>query len=159
MSTRERWIVYPLLFLALGTAIKPKLTSPETRRVMEGPANLSIDKLWCTQLRIVGEDDKPRIIAFADEGGGRIHIVDNHGQTVVALSADPKTRAGLVETFNDKGNSQASMMSSGSGGELVVYDNLLESSVGIIHRGGRSGLIKTDLLTGKEYFEPAETPD
>jgi hypothetical protein len=159
MSTRERWIVYPLLFLALGTAIKPKLTSPESRRVMEGPASLSIDKLWCTQLRIVGEDDRPRIIAFADEGGGRIHVVDNNGQTVVALSADPKTRAGLVETFNEKGNSQASMMSSGSGGGLVVYDNQLRRSVGIIHRDGQSGLIQTDLRTGKESLEPAETPD
>ena len=29
MSTRERWVIYPLLFLALGFALKPKFAPPE----------------------------------------------------------------------------------------------------------------------------------
>ena len=159
MSTRERWIVYPLLFLALGTAIKPKLTTPEVRPTARPVTVLRVDRVECGALSILGDDEKPRVIASAVEGGGLIHVVDNQGQPVVALRADAKTRAGLVETLNENGIPQAVMMSSGTGGELVVYDNMVRRAVGIIHRDGRSGLIETDLRTGKLEFEPAETPD
>ena len=45
MSTRERWIVYPLLFLALGTAIKPKLVPAE--------------RVSCRHLEVVDEKLEP----------------------------------------------------------------------------------------------------
>jgi hypothetical protein len=159
MSTRERWIVYPLLFLALGTAIKPKLTPPETRGPARPVTVLRVDRVECGALSVLGDDDKPRVVARAVEGGGQIHVADNQGRVVVAIRADAETRAGTVETRNENGSAQAAMMSSGTGGELVVYDNMLSRSVGIIHRGGRSGLIETDLRTGKEKFEPAGTTD
>jgi hypothetical protein len=47
MTTRERWIVYPLLFLALGTAIKPKLVPAE--------------RVTCRFLEVVDQELRPRI--------------------------------------------------------------------------------------------------
>ena len=35
MSTRERWIVYPLLFLALGTALRDKFWDSTGRALLQ----------------------------------------------------------------------------------------------------------------------------
>ena len=52
MSERERWIVYPLLFFALGAALRDKLTqSVESKNVV------------CQSLRIVDPYDTSRILA------------------------------------------------------------------------------------------------
>jgi hypothetical protein len=103
MSTRERWIVYPLLFLALGTAIKPKLMQQELRASNLPSTTLRVGRVECGELSILGEDDRPRVIARADAAGGEIQVIDNNRQHVVAIRADAATRAGLVETLNEKG--------------------------------------------------------
>ena len=43
MSTRERWVVYPLLFLTLGTVMRDKFV-PQTF--------LEVDSLHCNQLDV-----------------------------------------------------------------------------------------------------------
>ena len=43
MSTRERWIVYPLLFLALGAALRDKLVE-----------KIEISRLKCNRLEVDG---------------------------------------------------------------------------------------------------------
>jgi hypothetical protein len=45
MTERERWVVYPLLFLALGAALRDKLFDRTTSRV-----------IVCQELRVVDED-------------------------------------------------------------------------------------------------------
>jgi len=55
MTERERWVVYPLLFLALGTALRDKLLDRTTTK-----------SIMCQELVIV--DDKP----FGHEPGPRI---------------------------------------------------------------------------------------
>ena len=45
MSERERWVVYPLLFLALGAALRDKLIDRTTSRV-----------IVCQELQVVDED-------------------------------------------------------------------------------------------------------
>jgi hypothetical protein len=56
MSERERWIVYPLLFLALGAALRDKLSDRTTTK-----------SIVCQELTVVGDElvgrDAVRIIA------------------------------------------------------------------------------------------------
>ena len=155
MSTRERWIVYPLLFLALGTAIKPKLAPRELRATnLPSINNLRVGLVECRQLSILGPDEEPRVIARVAPGGGLIRVIDNNRQTVVAIRADAATRAGLVETRNEHGGPQAMMMSSAMGGEMMTYDNVPLRAFGIGHRDGRSGHIETSLQTDQTWFLP-----
>ena len=78
MSTRERWIVYPLLFLALGTAIKPKLVPAE--------------RVSCRHLEVVDEKLEPRIRMSAGAlDNGEIRIINRDGKAVVRLKSDAAT--------------------------------------------------------------------
>src|ERR1700753_1788049 len=45
MSDRERWIIYPLLFLALGAALRDKFVDPTVRK-----------SIVCQELTIVDDD-------------------------------------------------------------------------------------------------------
>ncbi|MEX2141726.1 MAG: hypothetical protein WD894_20845 [Pirellulales bacterium] len=98
MSTRERWIVYPLLFLALGTAIKPKLMQRELRASNLPSTILRAGRVECGELSILGGDNRPRVIARTGASGGVIHLIDNQGN-VVAIQAETRRRAGLIEEW------------------------------------------------------------
>jgi hypothetical protein len=145
MSTRERWVVYPLLFLALGTAIKPKLVPAE--------------RVSCRFLEVVDQELRPRIrltAGAADEGA--IRIINRIGQPVVVLRTDAATRAGLIETLSDDGKPQTAMMSSATGGEVAAFDLGVRKSVALGHRDGRFGLIETELKTDLETAAPTFVP-
>ena len=49
MTERERWVVYPLLFLALGASLRDKFSSRTTSKIIE-----------CEELRVVEEDPTGR---------------------------------------------------------------------------------------------------
>jgi hypothetical protein len=155
MSTRERWIVYPLLLLALGTAIKPKLVHPQQQETMLPPTTLRVGRVECAELAILGRNEEPRILAGTTASGGLIRVFDAQGRKVVAIRADAATRAGLIETLNESGHPQAVMMSSAVGGELAAYDNTLQRSLVIGYRDGQSGLIETDLQTNRTWIVPS----
>jgi hypothetical protein len=141
MSTRERWIVYPLLFLALGTAIKPKLVPAE--------------RVTCRTLEVVDAELRPRIhltAGAADDGA--IRIISQSGKPVVMLKSDAATRAGLIETLSDNGQVQTAMMSSATGGEVVAYDFGPRNSVGLGHRDGQFGFMHTDIVSSTPTFVP-----
>jgi hypothetical protein len=57
MSERERWIVYPLLFFALGAALRDKFThSVRTDDLYAG-------RVWCEELNVVDSEKPDRIVA------------------------------------------------------------------------------------------------
>jgi hypothetical protein len=141
MSTRERWIVYPLLFLALGTAIKPKLVPAE--------------RVACRHLEVVDEELQPRIrLTAGARDDGAIRIMNRSGQAVVMLKSDAATRAGLIETLNDAGRVQTAMMSSAGGGEVAAYDLGEHHSVRLGHNDGQIGLVQMDLESAASTFVP-----
>ncbi len=74
MSNRERWIVYPLLFLALGSSLKSKMTR-----------TLVIDDIRCRTL-IAG--DNPGLSNSSDETGNRV-IVGHMNTRSKEKSGDP----------------------------------------------------------------------
>jgi hypothetical protein len=75
MSTRERWIVYPLLFLALGTALRPKLAPTFEASIMQVTSDdvksrkLTADRVTCRSLTIVDDQQRPRLELVGNRDG------------------------------------------------------------------------------------------
>jgi hypothetical protein len=70
MTERERWVVYPLLFLALGAALRDKLSEQTTSK-----------RIRCQELIVTGDDaadyDAPapvRILAVPTNGPGSSQV-------------------------------------------------------------------------------------
>ncbi|MBN1854986.1 MAG: hypothetical protein JW829_19790 [Pirellulales bacterium] len=86
MSEHERWVVYPLLFLALGVALRDKLLkrvdtdSMVADRVVVSPA-LNADTVICR----------------------RLEVQSSSGQSVAAIAEDPGSRSGRIETYDTHG--------------------------------------------------------
>ncbi len=72
MTDRERWIVYPLLFLALGSALRDKLAKQTQAK-----------QIICEQLLLVDSEGRPAAAVTGSElrfdlaGIGNGHIVAN----------------------------------------------------------------------------------
>lgn len=88
MSTRERWIVYPLLFLALGTALRDKFT--DTLRIGHVVCNrMEAGQSECGALVVRGPQGRPAIVASTDtrSHGGAIEIFSSEGVPLVQLGS------------------------------------------------------------------------
>jgi hypothetical protein len=101
MTTAERWTVYPLLFLAIGLAMRGQLGLDGS-----GPARrtISADAVVCRELAVLGETDAIIIHAGRVEGGGggRIEIRDAEGRDAMAVGTGVDSRAGAVEFFDEQ---------------------------------------------------------
>ncbi len=75
MSQRERWVVYPLLFLALGLALRDKLVPPRS---------LTAGVVLCDHLEVLGPANCHRLT-----------VRDAAGHTALVLGADDDLRYGL----------------------------------------------------------------
>jgi hypothetical protein len=114
MSTRERWIVYPLLFMTLGIAMRDKVVPPAQLgnfRLQFEAGEISCDRLQCHTLLVNGPN----------------------GQPVVAAGADATSRAGTVETFAANGMPLVRLFSNAAGGVVAT-----------LGRAGRLGLTLGD---------------
>lgn len=96
MTDRERWTVYPLLFLTLGIAVKDKLV-----RLTDS------DTVNCKQLIIHDRQNHAQVVITTTPEGGmladagtiackRLVVQDQKGQTQVVLAATPA--GGLIRT-------------------------------------------------------------
>ena len=90
MSQRERWILYPLLFLALGTALRDKLVPARLR-----PLSVDAALVRCERLEVVEREEnsldlrfRPRIIGE----GGRLEFATKDGRSVLLLGLDHSGR-------------------------------------------------------------------
>src|SRR5215471_18878319 len=97
MSNRERWVVYPLLFLAIGMAWHNDMDLKQT--LHDGHA-LEVEFVRCKELEIVGADNKPRAklgtsasgdaVAEAMTAEGKVVLRLGHeAQQLVLLITDP----------------------------------------------------------------------
>jgi hypothetical protein len=133
MSTRERWIVYPLLFMTLGIAMRDKVIPP----VRLGSLGLLLQagdtvsqRIRCRELQVE-------------------RVVVNNGPNqppVVVLGSDNNTHAGFVETLNTEGMPQVRLSSTETGG--------IVSTIG---RAGKAALLLGD--TGQNLGVTVEVPE
>ena len=91
MSYHERWIIYPLLFLALGAALRPKFTGE-----FSVPVTVRAPQVQCEALTIVDQDRRPRIELTTNESAPRIVLFSPNGR--VLFSTDGRTYTGLTKS-------------------------------------------------------------
>ena len=101
MSTRERWTVYPLLFLAIGLALRAVAVPPDRLTVGEVEAT----RIICGELVITSEGGKKLVHVgrVKGGGGGRIEINDSDGAEAVSIGTGAAGRDGVVEFFDADG--------------------------------------------------------
>jgi hypothetical protein len=84
MSSRERWTVYPLLFLTLGIALKDKITGQIGTSHVESKSVIA-NRVSCQSLSVTDNQGKPRVIVSPTEEGGIIQTVSARGNVNVSL--------------------------------------------------------------------------
>jgi hypothetical protein len=149
MSTRERWIIYPILFMTLGIALRDKVTyhvgNPAT---LVEASTITSPRIRCAELQ-VGKLVCERLQANQSECGQSqcraLMVSGPNNKPVVVAGSDTNTRAGIVETFTAEGLPQVRLSSNGIGGTVTT-----------IERGGRMALFLGD--TGQNFGLFAEIP-
>ncbi len=106
MSERERWIIYPLLFFALGAAVRDKILH-----------RIDAKEIFCESLRIVDQQD-PTGRPLAELGIQRARSND---------PTQPADRVGYLRLMNSDGNEVARLANDAFfqrvfGRQLVIHD-------------------------------------
>lgn len=120
MSTRERWIVYPLLFLTLGIVMRDKIVPQKAAQPEEIVAarvrcgQLEVDQAICGQLQVRGVVAVPGIkcAELAIEGPNR--------RPTVLLRTDPRTGGGVVATLSATGIPLVCLQPTETGAGVIV---------------------------------------
>jgi hypothetical protein len=99
MSSRERWVVYPLVFLTLGIALKDKITR-----------DVSVKRLQCESLLVTDRQGERQVYISANQSGNTLHARStNRGPDVIL---------GQVEVSN--GRQLAGMMFADEQGRFLT---------------------------------------
>jgi hypothetical protein len=96
MTDRERWIVYPLLFLALGAAVKDKIVGFVDQ--------VKCKSLVCNAVVVVDGRGREQVVVSSDAEGGLVRTYGNKNGLSVGLANNERV-AGLV-IFNRRGGAQ-----------------------------------------------------
>jgi hypothetical protein len=94
MSTRERWIVYPLIFLTLGIALRDKLLY----RVRTD--DLVAERVECRTLIVHGPNGRPAAVVGVDEAkSGVMTVFEQSGKAITLgfINKNPGVFAFLPE--------------------------------------------------------------
>ena len=89
MSSRERWTVYPLLFLTLGMTLKDKVTR-----------QINTDRIECKTLLVTDRQGNPRVIVAPTDDGGIVQTVAAK-PSVNAILGHYNSRVGLMLIDSD----------------------------------------------------------
>jgi hypothetical protein len=131
MSTRERWIVYPLLLLTLGIVMRDKIVGPThlktgevtagqircnqlmaDQMVMAGQircGQLQADQALCKRLQSAGA------VAATAVQCGEVVVIGPNGRPTVVLGTDQRTKGGVIGTFSASGAPQFCVPPIGAG--------------------------------------------
>lgn len=103
MSERERWIIYPLLFLAISAALKDKIVTPMSIRVNQLEAK-QITTGQITSSRAKFDQTSSTDVFATTVVAKRISIIDKKNQPKVILDAENQDK----QDFGDAGVQQNS---------------------------------------------------
>ena len=140
MTDRERWIVYPLIFLALGAVLKDKLLPATVVRADTIQCNklrcgkALADVLTTQQLTVADPQQQPRII---------LHVVREQAAT----GGKDKQFAGRLDLFGGNDRNQVVLGGSENGGFLIAMSRArgdAAADVVIGHHALGSGLFWLD---------------
>ena len=135
MSSRERWIVYPLLFLTLGIAVRDKII-PAHRLQME---EIAANQIRCNQLQVDQEIGAKQISCNCLQSPGEVaarSMQCNGTRDYRAKRSangshltEPKTKGGFITTLSPAGVPLVLLQPTDSGGVVVASEFVRGSSV------------------------------
>jgi hypothetical protein len=165
MSDRERWIVYPLLFLTLGIAIRNQFLPTRMFGAMSLRAGeMSSQKIVCKEIvaeqakfdqvecgqmqmdealakhiRVVGLAECVQLKAGETECQAML-IVNQEGKPVVMAVADKNTQAGAIQTMGSNGVPQVQIRATNTGGLVTTIGHNGKILVAMGHEGDNFGV-------------------
>ena len=168
MIKRERWIVYPLLFLVISISLKDKLNSQQKSLQLK---NLKVDQLEVG--RVQGRNANFREIRGALIQGRRLHILDQNGIPKVMLHNAPSMndkepdfeKAQGTITLLSGENQEMLVLGGGGGGGFIAARSTTQPKdfVAFGYQVGRVGIFWLDqngkpqgFLKPEQYSVPNE---
>jgi hypothetical protein len=94
MSERERWIVYPLLLLTLGLALRDKFGIAK---------EVKAHRIVCEELVVMNGDDKPQIVLESTNAGGVVRAINADRSAQLVLGHEENASSLFYETATDSG--------------------------------------------------------
>ncbi len=157
MSSRERWTIYPLLFLALGASLRSKLTNSSDIGVINSrlvkSTQVAAGRVQCDDLvvvgriAIVGPDGKLRLqMGSTRDETGLLEVYGRGGRPVAKLAADPVTSSGVLNLQTTDGAPQVSARSGPHGGVVTTIDPERAILVELGATATEAGVIVNDAL-------------
>ncbi len=140
MTNRDRWIIYPLLFLAIGLGLRCGiiLQDLQQRLHLGGARNvIEADTIQCKN------------IEAAHANFGQMQIIGPGGKPVVVLAIDPTTKSGVIETGTAEGLKQAELKSDPLGGALTLFTTDAKKIVALGSDGDAIRLFSAEIENGK----------
>jgi hypothetical protein len=160
MSTHERWIVYPLLFLTLGIAMRNQFLPTRTFGAVDLKAgDVTAQKIICNNL-VVLQDEKCNSLQFGSARGDRLiagyaqsiqsksaetecyklAVTDEQGKPVIVMLEDKNTKTGVIQTMTSGGAPQVQIRSNTTGGIVTAIGHLGQVLVAMGHEGRNFGV-------------------
>jgi hypothetical protein len=128
MSTRERWIVYPLIFLTLGIAMRDKVVPPPQIRVPEIAAN----RIHCNQLQVdLLQVNQAAVCKRLESKDGIVTstivcfdgmIIGPKGRPMVIAGVDSKTKNGVIQLLSSSAMSLVRLQASDEGENVLTRE-------------------------------------
>jgi hypothetical protein len=165
MSDRERWIVYPLLFLALGIALRNQFFPTRRFGAVDLLAGeLVAHRICCNQLlvRDVAECNK---VAFKAAKGdylksgmsesdqvrtglaecrilnaGNFNVVNKEGKPLVQALEDKDAKSGFLQTLDSRGTPLVQLSPSEGSGMVTAWGPEGQALVALGHHGKDLGV-------------------
>jgi hypothetical protein len=167
MSTRERWIVYPLLFLALGIAMRNQFLPTKRFGAMDlKAADLTAQTIHCNTIEVMQDGIVRNNLGVVQElqfqrgRGGTLHtdyiesqqsktgeaafrrvaVSDEKGKDVVVIQENPNTKSGTILTMTADGAPQMLLGSNNIGGVMMAFGHLGRALLEFGHEEKISGV-------------------
>ena len=138
MSTRERWIVYPLLFLTLGIALRDKVVPPrqirceqlQVEKMICGEAEIGqtarIRQVLCNEAEVAQTARIRQMLCDRVESGQSVCrsllVSGSNGRPVVVAGMDPRSHNGLVEVLSANQLPMVELQSTEGDGRVTAID-------------------------------------
>jgi hypothetical protein len=151
MSPRERWIVYPLLFMTLGIAIRNQFLPTNVVKTMDLQANeLTANTIRCNNLQVM-DTTRSKGLEFGSALGdqmlvknqlivndllksmrllaqetafSKLNITDEQGRPVIVMLEDKNSKSGAIQTMTADGVPQVQILSNKTGGLVLAIGHL-----------------------------------
>jgi hypothetical protein len=113
MSTRERWTIYPLLFLALGVALRDKLTATVDSKFITCEDLEIVDRHGQLQMHLTGhegesgkllvlEHGEPRVVISSSKAGGAVTALDHEKNLLITLGHEKEESGVMAENRKNR---------------------------------------------------------